>query len=93
MTTMSIGLLLLGLIASAGAPGHRVVAWMTAGLAIYFGVLSLVFPTQVSSVGTVWAVALVLWGLAFVVVSELRTSGRTAVSEERPLGGRRAPPA
>ncbi|KAB1192211.1 hypothetical protein GJR96_01630 [Haloferax sp. MBLA0076] len=91
MTTMSIGLLLLGLIAAAGAPGHRFVAWLTAGLAIYFGAVSLAFPTQISSVGTMWAVALVLWGLAFVVVSELRVSGRTTVSAERPLRIRGSP--
>ncbi|RDZ43599.1 hypothetical protein C5B91_02200 [Haloferax sp. Atlit-10N] len=85
MTTMAIGLLLLGLVAAAGAPGHRFVAWLTGGLAVYFGAVSLVFPTQVSSVGTMWAVALVVWGLAFVVASELRVSGRTAVAQERPF--------
>ncbi|GGC62765.1 hypothetical protein [Haloferax sulfurifontis] len=85
MAAMAIGLLLLGLVAAAGAPGHRVVAWLTGGLAVYFGAVSLAFPTQVSSVGTMWAIALVAWGLAFVAASELRTSGRTAVARERPL--------
>ncbi|KAB1189170.1 MULTISPECIES: hypothetical protein [Haloferax] len=91
MTTMSVGLLILGLIAAGGAPGHRFVAWLTAGLAVYFGAVSLVFPTQVSSVDMMWAIALVLWGLAFVVVSELRVSGRTSASAERPLRSRGSP--
>ncbi|KAB1197033.1 MULTISPECIES: hypothetical protein [Haloferax] len=91
MSTMSVNLLVLGLVASAGAAGHRVVAWLTAGLAIYFGALSLVFPTQVSSVGPVWASALILWGLAFVTVSELRATGRTTLLSDRPLKTRGSP--
>ncbi|WP_416838933.1 hypothetical protein [Haloferax sp. DFSO52] len=91
MTTMAIGLLLLGLVASAGATGHRFVAWLTAGLAIYFGVLSLVFPTQTSSLGLMWASALILWGVVFVAVSELRATGRTSISSERPLNIRGSP--
>ena len=91
MSTMAVNLLILGLVASAGAAGHRLVAWLTAGLAIYFGALSLVFPTQVSSVGPVWASALIVWGLTFVAVSELRATGRTPVSGERPLKMRGSP--
>lgn len=91
MSVMAVNLLALGLVASAGAAGHRIVAWLTAGLAVYFGAVSLVFPTQISSVGPMWATALVLWGVAFVVVSELRSAGRTAVSGERPLGMRGSP--
>ncbi|WP_396610440.1 hypothetical protein ACH9L7_09275 [Haloferax sp. S1W] len=94
MAMMSIILLLTSLVAAAGAPGHRFVAWLSAGLAVYFGALSLVFPAQVSSVDIVWAAALVLWGLAFVATSELRVSGRTSLAQERPLsmpGRPRAP--
>ncbi|ELZ91822.1 hypothetical protein C440_15959 [Haloferax mucosum ATCC BAA-1512] len=85
MTAMSIGLLLMGLVASAGAPGHRFVAWLTAGLAVYFGSVSLAFPAQASAVGVLWAVALVAWGLVFIAASELRVSGRSLVANDRPL--------
>lgn len=85
MAVMSIVLLLTGLVAAAGAPGHRIVAWFSAGLAVYFGALSLTFPAQASSIDAVWAVALVAWGLAFVATSELRVSGRTSLAQERPL--------
>lgn len=91
MTMMSLNLLALGLVASTGSAGHRFVAWLTAGLAIYFGAVSLVFPTQISSVGPTWASALVVWGLTFVAVSELRATGRTSLSGERPLKIRGSP--
>ncbi|WP_411965614.1 hypothetical protein [Haloferax sp. YSMS24] len=91
MTMMSINLLVLGLVASTGSVGNRFVAWLTAGLAIYFGAVSLVFPTQISSVGPMWASALILWGLVFVAVSELRATGRSSMAGDRPLKVRGSP--
>ncbi|WP_410765436.1 hypothetical protein [Haloferax sp. DFSO60] len=85
MVVMSISLLMMGLIASAGASGHRLVAWLTGGLAVYFGSLSIAFPAQTSAVGLVWASLLIIWGVSFVTVSELRTAGRTTLGQERSL--------
>ncbi|MFC7204379.1 hypothetical protein ACFQJC_12700 [Haloferax namakaokahaiae] len=85
MAVMSIALLMMGLIASAGATGHRYVAWETAGLAVYVGSLSIAFPAQASAVGLIWGSLLIVWGVSFVAVSELRTAGRTTLGRERQL--------
>jgi hypothetical protein len=70
MAYVMVTLLLLGLLASFGTTGWRIPAWATGFVAIVFGLTSVVFPGQTSSVGLPWAILAILWGLAFIGVAE-----------------------
>lgn len=70
MMANALGIILLGAIASARIAGWRIVAWLTGLFVAYSGVLSIAFPEQASSVGTMWGAAAVVWGVAFVAAAE-----------------------
>ncbi|WP_255195983.1 hypothetical protein [Halorarius litoreus] len=90
MVSVSLGLILLGAIASARIAGWRIVAWLTGLFAAYFGVLSVVFPAQTSSVGTMWGAAVVVWAVVFVAVAEYSRVASSSSLFHRPWSaGRR----
>lgn len=70
MAALALGAILLGAIASARTPGWRIVTWLTGLLVGYFGVLSVAFPAQASSVGMMWGAAAIIWALAFIGAAE-----------------------
>jgi hypothetical protein len=70
MAFVTITLLLVGLLASLKTIGWRIPAWGAGFVAIVFGLASVVFPEQSSSVGTLWGALAVVWGLGFIGVAE-----------------------
>lgn len=71
MVAFGLTVLGAGLLASLRGPGWWVPAWFTGfGVAI-FGAVSVQNPEMASSAGTVWGLAAVAWGLAFVAAAEL----------------------
>ena len=60
-----------GLLASLKPAGWRVPLYSAAGLALILGVASVLYPNMVSSVGTMWGGAAILWAAAFAVAGEL----------------------
>lgn len=70
MANVALTLLLVGLLASFKTPGWRIPAWGAGFVAIVFGLTSVVFSTQASSVGLLWGSLAIVWGLAFIIVGE-----------------------
>lgn len=72
MASFALLVLLWGLIGASDRPGWRLVAW-AAGLATaIYGMQSLLFPTVASTASAPWAVAAVVWTVAYLVVAERR---------------------
>jgi hypothetical protein len=65
-------LILTGFISSTEFTGRRLTAWMTGLAAVLMGLASVVYSDQASTLGIGWGSALIVWGIAFVVVSEWR---------------------
>lgn len=86
MAAMSATLLVHGLFASGAPTGWRFSAWSAGGLAIVFGLSSLVYPLQASSIGTTWGTLAIVWGVVFVVASELREFESSPDSLRRRIG-------
>lgn len=61
----------VGVLASLRADGWRLTAWVTGLLPVLLGVTSLIFPDSSSSLGPIWALAAITWGVVFVVVAQL----------------------
>lgn len=70
MVGVAITSLLVGLLASFKTTGWRIPAWGAGFVAIVFGLTSVVFPVQSSSVGSFWGSLAIMWGLAFISVAE-----------------------
>jgi hypothetical protein len=60
-----------GLLASLRPDGWWLTAWVAGLLPAFLGLTSLVYPNADSSLGTVRALALIVWGVAFVASAEL----------------------
>lgn len=69
---VAVGLTVIGtgLLASLRPDGWWVPAWVAGLIPIAIGVLSIVYPDAASTVGSMWAVAAILWGLVFIGVAE-----------------------
>lgn len=66
----TIVLTLLVVAAARRPEGWRMPAWSAGVGAVVLGVGSLLFPAYVSSFGRVWGAAVLVWGLAVIVVTE-----------------------
>lgn len=79
----------VGLVASLRQAGWWLPAWIAAGLAAFFGLASAAYPAAASTVDTLWAVAAIAWGVAFVGAAVRAESA----DEPSPYGSRepRAP--
>ncbi|MBA2724457.1 MAG: hypothetical protein H0U53_00565 [Actinobacteria bacterium] len=76
MAAFSFTIIGVGLLASLRPDGWQLTAWVAGLLPALFGVTSLVYSDIDSSLGTVWALAAIAWGVVFVAVGERRTQGR-----------------
>lgn len=85
MAALSFTIIGVGLLASLRPDGWRLTAWVTGILPALFGLASLVYPDVDSSLGLVWALAAIAWGVMFVAVAELSQD-----PERRPNSGQRA---
>jgi hypothetical protein len=61
----------VGLLASLRPDGWRLTAWVAGLLPVFLGVTSVIYPDGSSSLGLVWAVAAIAWGVVFVATAEL----------------------
>jgi hypothetical protein len=77
MATFSFTVIAVGLLASLRPDGWRLTAWVAGVLSALLGLTSLVFSDVDSSLGLVWALAAIAWGVVFVAVAE-RTQDATA---------------
>jgi hypothetical protein len=60
----------VGLLASLRPEGWRVPAWIAGLLPALLGLASLLYPDNSSSLGLVWALAAIAWGVVFVAAAE-----------------------
>ena len=68
----------VGLLASLRPDGWRLTAWVAGVLPALLGLASVVFSDVGSSLGPVWSLAAIAWGVAFIAAAELtRRGGRT----------------
>jgi uncharacterized cupredoxin-like copper-binding protein len=71
MAAFSFTVIGVGLLASLRPDGWRLTAWVAGLLPALLGLASVVFPDASSSLGLVWAVAAIAWGVVFVGAAEL----------------------
>lgn len=71
MAAFSFTVLGVGLLASLRPDGWRLTAWVAGLLPVLRGLTSVVFPDVASSLGLVWALAAIAWGVVFVAAAEL----------------------
>jgi hypothetical protein len=71
MVAFSFTVIGVGLLASLRPDGWWLPAWVAGLLPALLGLASLVFPDADSSLGLVWALAAIAWGVVFVAVAEL----------------------
>jgi hypothetical protein len=76
MAAFSFTVIGVGLLASLRPDGWRLTAWVAGLLPALLGLTSVVFPDVGSSLGLVWSVAAVAWGVGFVAATELTRSRR-----------------
>lgn len=71
MAAFGITVLCLAALASVRPAGWRLTAWTAGILPSALGLLSLLYPTNDSSLSWRWALAAIAWGIAFVAVASL----------------------
>jgi len=71
MAAFSFTVMGVGLLASLRPDGWWLSAWVAGLLGALFGLASVVFPDVDSSLGPIWALAAIAWGVVFVAVAEL----------------------
>lgn len=84
IATTACFVLMMGVLTSIRKNDRRFAAWSAGLIAVYIGLASVVYPEQASSVGSAWGFAAILWGLAFVTVTEVTlTEERNPLSQAR----------
>ncbi len=71
MAAFSFTVIGVGLLASLRPDGWWLSAWVAGLLPALLGLASVVFPDVDSSLGLVWALAAIAWGVVFVAAAEL----------------------
>lgn len=71
MAALSFTVIGVGVLASMRPDGWRLTAWVAGLLPALLGLTSVVFPDFASSLGLVWALAAIAWGVVFVAAAEL----------------------
>jgi hypothetical protein len=71
MAALSFTVIGAGLLASLRPDGWRLTVWVAGLLPALVGLVSVVYPDASSSLGVVWALAAIAWGVVFVAAAEL----------------------
>jgi hypothetical protein len=79
MAAFSFTVIGAGLLASLRPDGWRLTAWVAGLLPALLGLASLVYPNVDSSLGLVWALAAMAWGVVFVAAAELTQDPEAAM--------------
>jgi len=66
MATLAFGISFVGLLASLRTAGWHIAGWSAGMAAVLFGLISMLYPEQASSVGRMWGSISVLGGAAFI---------------------------
>lgn len=82
MAAFSFTIIGVGVLASLRPDGWRLTAWVAGLLPAVIGLTSIIYPDVSSSLGLVWALAAIAWGVVFVATAEL-----TRDAERRTLFG------
>ena len=82
-----IGFLLIlgGVVSASRFTGWRATTWMTGLAAVVLGAISVAFPTQDSSPGIGWGIALALWGVVFIATGVFRGASSEGVESTTAL--------
>lgn len=80
IAAFSFSVIGVGLLASLRPEGWRLAAWVAGLLPVLLGLSSLLFPDVGSSLGLVWALAAIAWGLVFIGAAELTRATHMADS-------------
>lgn len=78
MTGLVIAPLAYGIFAALGFTGWRLGAWLSGLPIAYYGILSIAFPMQVGSTGSIWGAAAIVWAVAFVAIAEYSRRSESA---------------
>lgn len=79
MAGLAIAPVAYGSFAALGFVGWRLASWLAALPMAYYGLLALSFPAQAGAAGTAWAVAAILWAVAFVAFAEYSRRGTSSM--------------
>ncbi len=71
MAAFAVTVIGVGLLASLRPDGWRVTAWVAGLLPALLGIASVLYPDVSTSLGLVWALAAIVWGIGFVAAAEL----------------------
>ncbi len=71
MAAFSFTVIGVGLLASLRPEGWRLTAWVAGLLPALLGLASVMYPDLSSSLGLVWALTAIAWGVGFVAAAEL----------------------
>jgi hypothetical protein len=86
-TALAVGIVLVAALVATFPPGSVLAAWCVGVCAVWFGVVSSIYPDVDGSLGRAWGAAAIAWGLAFVTVTHAaaaKRAGSTTASGEEP---------
>lgn len=72
MSAIAILILVWGAIAASDHSGWRLTAWVVGVATVMFALQSVLFPVAASRASTPWAVAALVWAIAFLLAAERR---------------------
>ena len=70
LAALSIIIVLVGTLASLRPSGWRLAAWVAGFLPIALGLASAILPAAESSLGVIWGLAAIAWGITFIAAAE-----------------------
>jgi hypothetical protein len=86
MAAFSFTVIGVGLVASLRPAGWRLTAWVAGVLPALFGLTSVIYPDNSSSLDLVWAFVAIAWGVVFVAVAEVTKKVEGPEALGSPLG-------
>lgn len=70
MAASAFAIIGVGILSSLRPDGWRLTAWVTAALAVFLGLTSLVYDNADSRLGQTMAIGAIVWGIAFAATAE-----------------------
>jgi hypothetical protein len=83
MAAFSFTVIGVGVLSSLRPDGWRLTAWVAGLLPVLLGLASVVFPDVASTLGLVWALAAIAWGIVFVAAAELTRATQSSSQPAR----------
>lgn len=86
MAALAFTVVGIGLLASLRPAGWRLTAWVAGLIPVLLGVASLIYPDAPSSLASLWALAAIVWGAAYVGTAEVVRQRQDRTSLISPSG-------